>query len=428
MISGYLITDLLIQEYDQNYRISVIQFYKRRIKRLYPALVGMLFVVVTVILLFDRDLIYNLRPIIETNLFYVYNFWSIGHGQSYFQQFGGASPFTHLWSLSIEGQFYLIWPLIVWGILRLRFKKIYVASALAFFSLISAITMAVLYSPTMINRVYYGTDTRLFAILLGTALAFVWPSSKLTSNANQHIRYYLNGVGIIALLTFCVAMAALNGQQPNTYYGLMYLISIVGTILVAVTAHPASLFSKLFDNKILAYLGTRSYSIYLYQLPIFVFYEKLVPNYQPNTWHTITEVILVLFVSEISYRYIENIFRNGLKLRQLGSWLIHSRNRFFFALTITLVFFLFIAHGLADKRANQDQPQTALQQKLSKNKKEVAKRNKAAKNSANQSTVPSNKNQTSTDDKKIIDTYALNGNQYLYFKKCHSPQLVIQLC
>ena len=99
VISGYLITDILIQEYDRTATIAAVKFYIRRLKRLYPALVMMLLMTTTVILAFDQRLIFNLRQVILTNLTYAYNFWAIGHGQSYFQQFGGESPFTHLWSL-----------------------------------------------------------------------------------------------------------------------------------------------------------------------------------------------------------------------------------------------------------------------------------------------------------------------------------------
>ncbi|MGL5747760.1 MAG: acyltransferase family protein, partial [Weissella cibaria] len=103
VLSGYLITDLLIQEYDRNGRIDLIGFYRRRIKRLYPALVVMLFATATMIGLFARDLLYNLRAIISSNMLYIYNIWATKHGESYFDSWGGASPFTHLWSLSIEG-------------------------------------------------------------------------------------------------------------------------------------------------------------------------------------------------------------------------------------------------------------------------------------------------------------------------------------
>lgn len=113
VVSGYLITDLLLQEYEQNGRIDVLNFYGRRMKRLSPALVTMVLTTAAYITLFQRSLFVNLKAIITTNLLYVYNWWEIGHGQSYFDRFNGESPFTHLWSLSIEGQFYLFWPVIL---------------------------------------------------------------------------------------------------------------------------------------------------------------------------------------------------------------------------------------------------------------------------------------------------------------------------
>ncbi len=114
VLSGYLITDLLIQEFDDKQRIAAVTFYIRRLKRLYPALLGMLLLSIVIILLCDQQLIYNLRYTVVTNLLYVYNFWAIGHGESYFQQFGGATPLTHFWKLTIEGNFFLIGPFIVW--------------------------------------------------------------------------------------------------------------------------------------------------------------------------------------------------------------------------------------------------------------------------------------------------------------------------
>jgi peptidoglycan/LPS O-acetylase OafA/YrhL len=418
VISGYLITDILIQEYDKTATIAAVKFYIRRLKRLYPALVMMLLMTTTVILAFDQRLIYNLRQVILTNLTYVYNFWAIGHGQSYFQQFGGESPFTHLWSLSIEGQFYLVWPFVVWFILKKEYKRLNVALGLLGVSFVSALLMAILYSPANINRVYYGTDTRVFAILLGTALAFVWPSNKLSAKIEDKSRLYLNSIGTAALVILIAGMIWVNGQFTSTYYGLMYLFTVDVAILVAITAHPASWYSRLLDNKVLNYLGTRSYSIYLYQLPVFVFYEKFVSNYKPTFVNLVIEVILVLVLSELSYRYIENVIRRDGKLHQFWHWLMHSRNRFFLFITPALLLLLFVGHGLADKKAALPQPKTRLQKQLTKNQAEVAKRNKIAEKAASSSSAQSaTKNaKLSEADQKIVTDYGLQANAYLAFK------------
>ena len=414
VLSGYLITDILIQEYDQNHFIAPLKFYMRRLKRLYPALVGMLLMTTTVILLFDQQLIYNLRRILLANLVYLYNFWAISNGESYFQQFGGASPFTHLWSLSIEGQYYLIWPFVVWGVLKCRFKREYVALTLFLLSIASAVLMAIYYQPENINRAYYGTDTRLFAILLGSSLAFAWPSSKLQKDITVQAKKILNNTGLIVFLIMISGFLWLNGQQNVTYYGLMYLFTVAIAVLIGVIAHPASWFSKALNNKYLNYIGTRSYSIYLYQLPVFVFYEKFVPNYKPTTLNLIIEVILVLIVSELSYRYVENSFRYTVKIKNAMHRLTMSRNLFFGSLTLVLIFILFIGQGVLDPRAGQDHPETKLQKKLKNNQSAVAKQNAAAEKKSN--TVNDKTTKLTADEKSLIATYGLKQKQYIAFK------------
>ncbi|WP_099044926.1 acyltransferase family protein [Leuconostoc citreum] len=417
VLSGYLITDLLIQEFDDKQRIAAVTFYMRRLKRLYPALLGMLLLSIVIILLFDQQLIYNLRYTVVTNLLYVYNFWAIGQGESYFQQFGGASPFMHLWSLSIEGQFYLIWPFIVWWLLKKQLKRPYIAIMLLFLSLLSAIAMAVLYQPEAINRAYYGTDTRMFAILIGTSLAFLWPSNRLNPAVQPKTRDFLNTTGTIAFILTICGFLWLNGQHQGTYYGLMYLFTLVVAILIAVTAHPASWYGHLLDQPILNYLGTRSYSIYLYQLPVFVFYEKLIPNYQPNLLNMVIEVAIVLLLSELSYRFVENIFRQPAAFKLVIMRLARSRNLFFAVMIALVCLTVFIGNGLLDHRAGMAQPETKLQKQLKSNQQKVAQRNakaaqgKTNKHDASESTKLTPAQQT------IISSYGLKKSQYLAFKE-----------
>lgn len=182
VLSGYLITDQLVQEYDHDGHIKLFSFYLRRIKRLYPALLMILLATSTYIALFARDLLYNLRAILASNMLYVYNIWATKHGESYFDSWGGASPFTHLWSLSLEGQFYLIWPIIVMILLKQPIRRRHLGVTLIGLAGTSAILLGVMYDPININRAYYGSDTRVFAILLGSALAFFLPSNRMRYN------------------------------------------------------------------------------------------------------------------------------------------------------------------------------------------------------------------------------------------------------
>lgn len=417
VLSGYLITDLLIQEYDSKQYIAPVKFYLRRLKRLYPALVGMLVVTTTIILLFDKQLIFNLRYILITNLTYVYNFWAINNGQSYFQQFGGASPFTHLWSLSIEGQFYLVWPFVVWAVLKLNMKRLYMSVFLFLMSIASAILMMILYQPDAINRAYYGTDTRLFALLLGASLAFIWPSSHLRQTVAKKTKKMLNVTGSIALVLTVCGLLWLDGQNSATYYGLMYLFTLVITVLIAIIVHPSSWLSKGFNNRLLNYIGTRSYSIYLYQLPVFVFYEKMIPHYKASFLNVVIEVLIVLGVSEISYRYIENSFRRNNQIKRVMNFFVMSRNRFFAGVILLVIFVFFLGSGLADSRAGIALPETKLQKELKKNETQVAQRNAiAAKESQNSKEHQSNKKTLNAEQKVLVKTYDLKSDQYLAFK------------
>jgi peptidoglycan/LPS O-acetylase OafA/YrhL len=378
VLSGYLITDLLIQEFDRTRRVDFVGFYRRRLQRLYPALVVMLFATATMIGLFARDLLYNLRVILATNLTYIYNLWATKHADSYFDAWGGASPFTHLWSLSIEGQFYLFWPIIVLLLLRFFNQRRKIAGGLMVVAFVSAALMAFYYDPANINRTYYGTDTRMFAILIGTALAFVWPSNHLPTRLNRDNRMMLNVVGFGALLVTAVAFLFLDGQTPVTYYGFMFLITLIIGILIAVTAHPASIFSKLLDNPVLNYLGTRSYSIYLYQLPVFIFVERI--NHNASWPMQVMKIIIVLALSELSYRFVENSFRRVRKVNfslTAVSRISHSRGLKVVA-GIAAVFLLGTANAVFAKEAGESKPKSELQKRLEQNQSKIKDANKKA--------------------------------------------------
>lgn len=186
VVSGYLITDLLRQEWDQNGKIKVKDFYIRRMKRLYPGMVVMLLISAAYITLFQRNLLNNLRGVFVSSPLYYNNWWQINHGLSYFDRFGNESPFTHLWSLAVEGQNYLIWPLVFILLMKIGKQRHRAFKFTAAVTILSAILLAVLYTPGADpTRVYYGTDTRLFSIWMGSALAFIWPSTHLKKEIPQ---------------------------------------------------------------------------------------------------------------------------------------------------------------------------------------------------------------------------------------------------
>lgn len=307
VVSGYLITDLLIQEYDQNDRIDIKSFYVRRMKRLYPALITMVMTTAAFVTLFARDSLDKLRDVIISNVFYVYNWFQVANHESYFDKFGNQSPFTHLWSLSIEGQFYLIWPIVILLLLHFFRSRQTNFDILLVAAFVSALLMIILFSPGQDpSRVYYGTDTRMFSILLGAALAFLWPSTKLKANLQSGPRLFLDGVGLSSLLLIVFMFFKMNGESELVYLGGMFFFSLLSVILVATIAHPGADMNSLLTNPVFTWVGKRSYGIYLYQYPVMIFYEQKVANIAAHPWlHAMIEIALILVISDISYRFLE---------------------------------------------------------------------------------------------------------------------------
>ncbi|MBP1047696.1 acetyltransferase [Enterococcus sp. BWM-S5] len=311
-LSGYLITDLLRQEWLQNDGIDVKGFYIRRMKRLYPGLIFMLISASAYIALFQRDLLNNLRGVVASSVLYYNNWWQIFHGFSYFDRFAAQSPFTHIWSLAVEAQNYLIWPLLF--ILLKKYLKTNgkIVGAILAAAGISGLLMAVLYVPGADpTRVYYGTDTRIFSILIGNALAFVWPTSRLKEEIPKKARFLLNGVGGISLAVIIISFIFLSDHYAFIYRGGMFLLSIFTALLVAVTAHPGADLNKWLTNPVFAWVGKRSYGIYLYQFPVMIFYEAKITNLTDHLFlHSLVELALILGISELSYRFIEKPLKN----------------------------------------------------------------------------------------------------------------------
>ncbi len=335
LISGYFVTNQLQNEWDQTQTIDLVRLYKRRFWRLYPPLIGMLVTTVIYITLFSHQLLYQLRQIVVTNLLWVYNWWEIGHGQSYFDRFNGESPFTHLWTLGVEAQFYLIWPALLFiafvGLGRHRRLIKWLTLLLA---VGSAVLMAALYNPANLNRVYYGTDTRAFSLLLGAWLAMVWPRRRLRNNLAPTEKTVLNGAGVISFLILLIGFCTLDGQAKGTYFGGMFAYSLVGTILLATIVHPGASMNRWLTNPVFSWVGRRSYGIYIYQFPIMVFYEAKVQVGAHPFINGLIEVAMILLAAELSYRLVEQPIktfrfrsvretletrpRNPRKLAQLG--------------------------------------------------------------------------------------------------------------
>ena len=305
LISGYFVTLQLVRQMDQTGGIQLTKFYLKRLRRLYPVLIVMLTVTTAYITLFARDLLHNIKSTIATNLLWVYNWWEIGHGQSYFDRFNGESPFTHLWTLGVEAQFYFLWPLILFMLFLILRKRSKIKWTVFILAVASAVEMALLFDPQNINRVYYGTDTRAFSLLLGSWLALCWPIDRLNASLKAHAARILDGVGIGALLITLLGFFTLPGQSSWTYRGGMFFYSLIGMILIATVVHPGSHMNRWLTNPFFTWIGQLSYGIYVYQLPVMVFYERVVEIGRHPVINALVECLLILAISEFSYRLVE---------------------------------------------------------------------------------------------------------------------------
>jgi peptidoglycan/LPS O-acetylase OafA/YrhL len=315
-LSGYLITDLLLGQHERTGALQLADFWLRRARRLLPALFVMLAVVVAWVTLLDRSLLPAVRGAVGASMVYMTNWWLIAQHSSYFAQFAPPSPLGHLWSLAVEEQFYLIWPWLLW--IGLRWKRggpVRLAAASLLLAAASAVTMALLYQPGYDpTRVYDGTDTRAFALLIGAALAFVWPSRRLRDQVAGRARWALEGAGTAGLVVFAVLVWRTSEYSPFLYRGGMVLLSIAAALMVAAAASPASTFGRILGWEPLRWLGVRSYGIYLWHFPIIVLTTPAAGGDTPS--RRVLQLGAIIGCAALSWRYIEEPIRRGA----LSTW------------------------------------------------------------------------------------------------------------
>ncbi|WP_214741897.1 acyltransferase family protein [Exiguobacterium sp. s48] len=329
VLSGYLITGILLREWTKTGTIDLKTFYVARFRRLLPALVLMLSVVMTYVTLFDRSLLDTVRQDSLAALAYVNNWWYIFHEVSYFESFGKPSPLQNLWSLSIEEQFYAVWPLFLLVGLAFRKRLLQLVATLLF---VSAAWMAFRYVPEADpSRVYYGTDTRLFGLLMGAVLAFGWRPDAFKEVIPSIGRHVLNVTGGISLIGIVFIISHVNAYDAFLYYGGFLLVAFLSALLIAAVAHPATIWSRLFGSAWLRVIGTRTYGIYLWHYPVIILSTPLERLGTFSPLLSVGQVALTLLIAELSYRFVETpIRRNGFNhsFRQLISTPTHPSARF----------------------------------------------------------------------------------------------------
>ncbi|MED1107951.1 acyltransferase family protein [Bacillus paramycoides] len=312
VLSGYLITDILAMEWKRNKRIDLKKFWLSRARRLLPGMIVMLVITLAWITIFHSSLLEKMRGDSLAALFYVSNWWYIYHKLSYFDNFNQLSPLNHFWSLAVEEQFYVVWPFIIsLGFYYIK-KQSRMILLICLGAAASALTMAILYEPGADpSRIYYGTDTRAFSLLIGAALALLWPSNRLANKIIPKARLILDVVGGTALIIILVMFWKTNQYDPFLYNGGMVLLSIATALLVANLAHPASRIAQFLRFKPLRWIGVRSYGIYLWHYPILTLTTPKVNAGDFSPIRAILQFLLILMIAQISWKYIEKPIRQG---------------------------------------------------------------------------------------------------------------------
>jgi peptidoglycan/LPS O-acetylase OafA/YrhL len=323
VISGYLITSLLILERVRTGTIDLKEFWTRRARRLLPALGVLLLLVTTSALLFARDALFRLNDDVFAALTYSTNWVMIFRQESYFEAFARPPLLRHLWSLAVEEQFYLFFPLIFAGVMFLFSQRStgYGQTARRFmgFAAVAVIAstalMWLMYVPYEDpSRVYFGTDTRASGLFVGVALAFAWQPWRFTKSLARQGTITLNVAGFAALGFLAYILLTLGEYDVFLYRGGFLLVSILTAIVIAVTVHPQGALNPTLGNSLFVWIGKRSYGLYLYHWPVFLLMRPEI-DIPWSRWPTLfAQIVVTLAITEASYRWIEQpIRRRGFK-------------------------------------------------------------------------------------------------------------------
>lgn len=325
VLSGYLITGLLLAEWDRRHDLSLRSFWGRRARRLLPAVFVLIVVVVLLARLFAPGSLHQLRWDVPAALGYVINWRLIFHHVSYFSSIGRPPLLLNLWSLAVEEQFYLIWPPVLLFILRRGWRRRLPAIALAG-AVASSIAMAVIFQPhTDPSRVYFGTDTHAQGLLIGCALAACMPPWRLNPVVTPRAGRILDRSGMAALAVIAVCCVVFGQYSTMTYRGGFELVDVAAAIVILVSVHPAALLGKALGKQPLRWLGTRSYSLYLWHWPILDL-TRPGQDIALTGWAAlVVRLGIVVVAAELSYRCVEQPFRRGSAQRAIRALLADRR-------------------------------------------------------------------------------------------------------
>lgn len=316
VLSGFLITSIVLHEIETRGKLDFKNFYVRRARRLLPALFLVLFATAVLALIFAQDAVAQLRQDILASLFYVNNWSSIASDLSYFEAMGRAPMLQHLWSLAVEEQFYLIWPVVVvfaykW---RNRFgvRRVALIGALASTLLMMVLSfLGDMPSGADASRLYFGTDTHAMGLLIGAALASAWSPGRISKRLPAQPKMVLTGIGLGALGLVVLFYMFASESSWFMYRGGFLIFSAITAVLIVASTHPAIKSSRILSVQPLKYIGQRSYGLYLWHWPIFLLLRPGIDIGLDGLAAFALQLSITFALAELSYRFVEMPIRRG---------------------------------------------------------------------------------------------------------------------
>lgn len=348
VVSGYLITALLLSEWRERGGIDILAFWGRRARRLLPAVFLMILVTLVFAVLFLPGEVAGLRWDALAAFGYATNWYLVFGQESYFEAVGRPSLLKHLWSLAVEEQFYLLWPVLAAGALAVFGRRglllLAVAGAMG-----STVLMASLYVPDVDpSRLYYGTDTRATGLLIGAALACLWVPGGEVSRASAAVErrlsrrerrtgrlerkwgwatpVLLDVAGVVAFGGLVYLCFAVSEYQGFLYEGGFAVVGVATAVLISALIHPRT-HTKIMDLWLLRWIGVRSYGIYLWHWPIYTVTRPELDVTLDGPKLLAVRLVATLIIADLSYRLVETPIRHGALGRKWRTWRSAPRYR-----------------------------------------------------------------------------------------------------
>ena len=317
VISGYVITRLLLDSIAQSGGLDLKGFYIARARRLLPALIFMLVSTTIAIGIWAPDTIKRLLTDMPFSLTGTMNWWLVARQQDYFESIGRPPLLQHTWSLAVEAQFYLFWPLILYFVLKKFGKKHIPLASLAIAAASGIALLLVSFSldasnTSKVSHIYFGTDTHSIGLFLGAALAVSWIPQNFTKTVSKKAQDFIDGVGFVGFIGILAAFLLIDESQPTLYKIAFPLAGICGAAIVMSVVHPASRFAPVLQNPVFLWIGERSYAIYLWHWVIFQVTRPSVDLAGKEWALTSLRILIVLALADISLRYVELPIRRGV--------------------------------------------------------------------------------------------------------------------